>query len=562
MNNGKICVSVCAETVDEFIQKITQAAEIADVIELRFDCLRDDDEFKLLFSEIDLVRNVLEKPLLFTYRPKEQGGKRNLRFDQRRNFWSWRDDNKQTYGSKFDNKTFLLTDLIDLEFDLVFDDYADRFNINDDVFSISNWALRNTGIFRNAKFDDYSNKYFDTRDYNKKFDEKIICSFHDFIGIPKNLNQIAKAMTFELIDYPKIALQAAEITDSLAVWNLLEKAKSENNQLIPIAMGEAGKWTRILGLAFGSPLTYASLEDGNETAPGQISAKDLIEVYRVKELNEETEVYGIIGKPVSHSLSPYMHNAAFKHHGLNAVYIPFEVANLDEFIKRMVREETQEIDWNLKGFSVTIPHKEAICKHLDFIDEDAKAIGAVNTVQIIDGKLYGYNTDAHGFIEPLKNSYGDLKDANVGIIGNGGAARACIYRLKKEGSIVTVFARNVEKAKSLAEEFGIKLSELRIANHELQNQDILVNTTPLGTIGEFENETPATAEQLKNLHLVYDLVYNPFETLFMREAKSVYVPTIGGLAMLVAQGMKQFEIWTGLEAPMKIMSQAALQRLR
>ncbi len=214
-------------------------------------------------------------------------------------------------------------------------------------------------------------------------------------------------------------------------------------------MGEAGKWTRILGLAYGSPLTYASLESGTETAPGQISAKDLIEVYRVKELDEQTEIYGIIGNPVSHSLSPYMHNAAFKHHKLNAVYIPFEVSNLDEFIKRMVRTETREIDWNLKGFRVTIPHKEAIMKYLDFIDEDAKKIGAVNTVHIVEGKLYGYNTDANGFIEPLRNAYGDLKDANVGIIGNGGAARACIYALKKEGANVTIFARNPEKAKPL-----------------------------------------------------------------------------------------------------------------
>ncbi len=119
-----------------------------------------------------------------------------------------------------------------------------------------------------------------------------------------------------------------------------------------------------------------------------------------------------------------------------------------------------------------------------------------------------------------------------------------------------------KKQNHLSEEFDVKLSELRITTYELRNQDILINASPFGTIGELENETPAIAEQIKNLHMVYDLVYNPFETLFMREAKSVDVPTIGGLAMLVAQGMKQFEIWTGLEAPMQIMSRAALQKLK
>jgi shikimate dehydrogenase len=201
-------------------------------------------------------------------------------------------------------------------------------------------------------------------------------------------------------------------------------------------------------------------------------------------------------------------------------------------------------------------------KHLDFIDDDAKEIGAVNTVKIVDKRLCGYNTDAHGFIEPLRNSYGDLKDANIGIIGNGGAARACLYALKKDGANVTIFARNIKKASKLADEFDVKLESIENRKSKIENIDILVNTTPLGTVGNSENKTPATAEQIKNIQLAYDLVYNPFETLFLREAKSVDIPTIGGLAMLVAQGTKQFEIWTELDAPMQIMSRTALQRLK
>lgn len=503
MNDGKICISVCAETIDELKKKLKLAESLADIIEVRFDYIKLDQTLKT-FAFL-----VSKKLLLLTYRPKKQGGKTEIDNTDRTAFW-------ETYvrNGSLDYKKFW----IDLEYDL-------------------------KSEIENLKF------------------QKII-SFHDFNSVPENIGSIFEKLSSNNVDISKIAIATNEITDSLAVWKLLEKAKSENKQLIPIAMGEAGKWTRILGLAFGSPITYASLESGNESAPGQISAKDLTEVYRVKELDEQTEIYGIIGNPVSHSMSPYMHNAAFKHHDLNAVYIPFEVGNLNEFIKRMVRPETREIDWNLKGFSVTIPHKETIMKHLDFIDEDAAKIGAVNTVKIIDRRLCGFNTDAHGFIEPLRNSYGDLKDANVGIIGNGGAARACVYALKKYEANVTIFARNVVKAETLAKEFDVNLESIENLKPKIENQNILVNTTPLGTVGALENQTPATAEQIKNLHLAYDLVYNPFETLFMHEAKSVDVPTIGGLAMLVAQGMKQFEIWTDLKAPMQIMSRAALQRLK
>ncbi len=227
-------------------------------------------------------------------------------------------------------------------------------------------------------------------------------------------------------------------------------------------MGEAGKWTRILGLAHGAFMTYASLDAGSETAPGQVSAEDLIEVYRAKELNEQTEIYGIIGGNTSYSMSPYMHNAAFKSAKLNSVFVPLQVGNLDEFIARMVKPETREIELNFKGFSVTIPHKQNIIKHLDFVDETAKKIGAVNTVKIENGKLYGYNTDAEGFIEPLKNFYGDLKDAKVAIFGAGGAARACVFALTQENADVTIFARNAEKAESLAEEFKVQSSKFKV----------------------------------------------------------------------------------------------------
>ena len=503
MNNGKICVSVYAETADEFIKKIKQAAEMADVIELRFDFLPEVEIDKVL-SKSDALRQHIQKPFLFTFRPAEQGGMRKLTFNERASFWNRASDSTES--------------LVDVETDIIGDPAI---------------------------------KSFETR----------ICSHHDFTETPSDLPEIYTKIKKTQADIVKIAVQTDDITASIPIWKLLEKARSENVKLIPIAMGEAGKWTRILSLAHGSPMTYSSLESGNETAPGQFSVDDMINVYRVKELNEQTEIYGIIGNPVSHSLSPYMHNAAFAHHNLNAVYIPFEVSNLDEFIVRMVRQETREINWNLKGLSVTIPHKETIIKHLDFISGDAKKIGAVNTVKIIDGKLHGYNTDADGFIEPLQNSYGNLKDSNVGIIGNGGAARACVYALKKCGANITIFARDPSKALSLAKEFNVKLEDIKTLDSGLSGLDCLVNTTPLGTVGELENETPLSVKQIKNIQLAYDLVYNPFETLFLREAKIAGLKTLSGFDMLVAQGIKQFELWTKLEAPPEIMKNAALLKL-
>jgi 3-dehydroquinate dehydratase / shikimate dehydrogenase len=501
MNNGKICVSVCAQNAIEFIENIKRAAEIADIIELRFDCLNENQIKQTLFK----VQNI-PQTFLITFRPKEFGGNREISLSERHAFW-------QTV-SLFKNATFF-----DVEPDL------------------------------QARLTTF------------KSDSKIV-SFHNFKTNSCKIEQIYEKLSATDSGVIKIAIQADEITDSLAVWKLLQKAKSDNRQLIPIAMGEAGKWTRILGSAHGAPLTFASLDTKNETAVGQITAQEMVDVYRVKELNEQTDIYGVVGNPVKHSLSPFMHNAAFKFRKLNAIYIPFEVKKLGAFIKKMVRLETRELDWNLKGFSVTIPHKQTIIKYLDEIDETARKVGAVNTVKIEDGKLYGYNTDADGFIEPLKTVFGNLQNVKVAVLGSGGAARAVIYALKKEGAIITVFARNEAKARFLAEEFSIQTEKFFNNNSAFSECDILVNSTPLGTNGELENQSPALASQLKSIKLVYDLVYNPTETNFIKEAQKANIPTIGGLAMLVAQGAKQFEIWTGNTAPVIEMSKAAFRKMQ
>ena len=483
MNNGKICISVCAKTIAEVREQITRAEPFADVIELRFDCLNADQlrPANLVFDST--------KHLVCTFRPTREGGHTQ----------------------------------------------------NDEIDRLEFWKdLASDPRFRNAWFD-LESDVISAVDISSA---RKIASFHDFLGVPEHINEIFESL-IKGGDVSKIAVHAADAVDAMSVWHLLERGKT----VIPIAMGEGGKWTRILGPAYGAFLTYASLGTGSETAPGQISARDMLKLYRVNELDKDTLVYGIIGDPVSQSLSPHMHNPAFASRQINSVFIPFLIKDLDAFVRRMLRPATSEVGFELGGLSVTMPHKQAIMKYLDEMDETALSIGAVNTIKVEDGKLIGYNTDALGFITPLKKAYGDLKGARVSIFGSGGAARACIYSLKNEGAAVTLFARDADKARSLANDFGIGLEQISDAKNQnpktsLSNFDILVDATPYG-MGDLANQTLFTAEELTGLKFVYDLVTKPFDTPIIREAKLAGIPTIGGLEMLIAQGVEQFRIWTG-----------------
>jgi 3-dehydroquinate dehydratase / shikimate dehydrogenase len=516
VNKGKLCVSVCAETADELVGKIKRADKLADVIEVRFDCL-NESELVREYSAIDrdvrqrLLQMQLEHPLISTFRPKTQGGSRKLTLEERRDFWNMGFDSGWA----------------DLEEDV--------------LHFASNWLW-----------------------------DPVIASFHDLSGETSRLNSVIPSferLAIDGVDIVKIAVNADDITDSIPVWNLLEHAKSVDKHIIPIAMGEAGKWTRILGLAHGAFLTYGALDSGDETAPGQLTAAELIEVYRIKQLDLDTEVYGVIGNPVATSLSPVIHNAAFAFLKRNAVFVPLQVKDLDAFVRRMVRPETREIELNFAGFAVTMPHKQSIMKHLDEIDPVAAAVGAVNTVSIKDGRLTGYNTDVPGFVEPLIRHFGDLHGARVAVFGSGGAARACIYGLDQNGADVAIFARDETKAKALAEQFAIEafpISKFKDQTSKtcFRTFDIVVNATPIGMEGDLADQKLFTADELHGVKFVFDIVTRSDETPLIREAKAAGVPAIGGIEMLLAQGMKQHEIWTGEPGPEGIMREAISKRDR
>jgi shikimate dehydrogenase len=285
----------------------------------------------------------------------------------------------------------------------------------------------------------------------------------------------------------------------------------------------------------------------------------LRELYRAHKLDRQTEVMGLVGAPLTHSLSPHMHNAAFAALNLNAVYIPFETHDVGPFLRRMIHPRTREIEWRLRGLSVTAPHKSAVMQHLDWVETSAQEIGAVNTIVVEDGTLRGYNTDAVALLVPLSEKSLDLRDARCAVIGAGGAARSALWILRREGAHITLFARDIEKATPLAEQFGASREILDDASFE--NFDLVINATPLGTKGAKEAETPALARSLRGTRFVYDLVYNPRDTLFLREAREAGCETINGIQMLVAQATEQFKLWTGSPAPLDTMNKAARQML-
>jgi 3-dehydroquinate dehydratase/shikimate dehydrogenase len=482
----------------DLIDQLRRAEPLADLIEVRFDCL--DPE--CLDDVPDAIRSAgVQKPLIATLRSPEQGGEQQLTRDQRLEFW-------QSLGRGFE--------------------YED---LEEDISSAAVEGRR-------------------------------IASFHDHIGTPMDLGAIYDRLSAAGSYVIKIATRTHDICDAIPIWQLLEKAQLSGREMIPIAMGEAGKWTRILGLAHGAFLTYASLDSGKETADGQLTANELINIYRVKHLDRDTVVYGVIGDPVSSSLSPYMHNAAFAEVGLNAVFMPLQVKHLDAFMRRMVLPATREVELIFAGFSVTMPHKQAIMPHLTEIDPVAAKIGAVNTVMIDGERLIGYNTDALGFIAPLKNAFPDLNDAHVAVFGAGGATRAVVHSLQAEGANVTIIARDANKAQSLAEEFSVRYSPLTTDHRPVTTDfDIIVNATPLGMRGPNADKTPLTSDELMGVRFVYDLVTRRDETPLMREARLADIPAIGGEEMLIAQGLRQFEIWTGQTPPTAIMRQAVMARL-
>jgi 3-dehydroquinate dehydratase/shikimate dehydrogenase len=381
----------------------------------------------------------------------------------------------------------------------------------------------------------------------------LLISFHDFKRT-KDLEQAAKRIEAFRPDFIKLVSTAKSLADNLAVLRLIEDC-SRSSEVVGIAMGEEGLVSRVLGLRAGAAFTFASYSGGPEaesnlatatghaTAPGQVTARTLRELYRVEQLDQATRIFGVAGNPIAHSLSPLMQNTAFRRENVNAVMIPLKVHRLTDLL-------TLARELPLAGVAVTMPLKQEVQPHLanpsrSVLDTLTHRIGACNTLRTgADGKLYGFNTDVDGVVRPLEKRL-KLKGARIAVLGAGGAARAAVFGLAAQGAEVFVVNRTHENAVKLARQ-----AKVHVLKHELlaKNRfDVLINATPCGMAGS-KQQLPIEENEL-NAGLVFDMVYNPLETPLLKLAKERGLAVIRGLEMFVQQGARQFEIWTGKPAP-------------
>jgi len=275
------------------------------------------------------------------------------------------------------------------------------------------------------------------------------------------------------------------------------------------------------------------------------------------------DIYGVIGDPIEHSLSPHMHNAAFKKLGLNCIYLPFHVKrrNLKSAMMGMRA-------LNIRGFNVITPHKTAIVKFLDELDEAAQEIGAINTVLNHEGRLVGYNTDGLGAVRALEEQREDPSDKRIVLIGAGGAARAIAFTLAKRARSIFILNRTEHRAVNLAKDIERKLGKKILARsltgnsllEALRNADMLINATSVGMYPRTK-ETVATRKVLHSRMVVFDIVYNPVKTLLLSEAEAAGAKTITGVGMLVHQGAEAFKIWTDHSPPIEVMRRAVMKGL-
>jgi 3-dehydroquinate dehydratase/shikimate dehydrogenase len=371
----------------------------------------------------------------------------------------------------------------------------------------------------------------------------LLVSFHDFART-RGLEQAANRIAAFHPDFVKVVSTAHALSDNLAVLRLIED-RSRSAHVVGIAMGEEGLVSRVLGLRAGAAFTFASLDDGVETAPGQVTARTLLELYRLEQLDAATRIFGVAGNPIAHSLSPLMQNTAFRREHVNAVLLPLKVRTLADLL-------TLVLELPMSGVAVTMPLKQEVLPHLANMDPLTAKIGACNTLRTgADGKLYGFNTDVAGVVRPLEKRL-RLKGARVAVLGAGGAARAAVFGLVEQGAEVLIVNRTHEHAVALA-----KAAKAKALKHEqlAKNRfDVLINSTPCGMAGN-KAAMPIREDEL-NAGLVFDLVYNPMETPLLKLAASRGIPVIGGLEMFVQQGARQFEIWTGKPAPESEMLRA------
>ena len=380
---------------------------------------------------------------------------------------------------------------------------------------------------------------------------KRIVSYHNFEETPIELFDIHKRMCKCDPDVVKIVTMANSPSDNV---RMLELVQSATVPTVGFCMGEFGTISRILCGRFGSPFTYASFSREREMAPGQLSFAEVRNLYRFNKITKETKIFGVIGDPIAHSKSPLIHNAAFRKLRLDAVYLPLRVP-ADQLLDTL--EEYKRL--GLCGYSVTIPHKEAVLEFCDSLDEQTDQIGAANTLYLEADEWVATNTDADAALQSIKMGlqrspakFPDLNGRRVMILGAGGVARAIANVLVREGAAVSITNRSRERGKQLAVELQCQFVSWE--NRGVEACEILVNCTSVGMFPKM-NETPYHANWLHESMLVFDTVYNPEKTMLLKQALERGCTIVSGIEMFIRQAAMQFELFSDEIAPSDYMAE-------
>lgn len=507
-----ICIPVTAQHHEEAMKQVERIVSLADVIELRMDLITDTT----LSSLVERCRSFSRRiKILVTNRRKDHG------------IHESEDDGRQRIAML--KEAFVLgVDYVDVELDTP--EYLRK-----ELMSL-------------------------IHTYGKR--TELIISHHDFLGTPSrtHLKSLFHRCVLTGARIIKIVTMAKTPEDNLKVLELIPLAKRHGYEIITFCMGEKGRVSRIMAPLLGAYMSFASLSRGSESAPGQLTIfemKGIVgaiegagapEYYRP--ISPETKLFALFGNPVSHSLSPLMHNAAFAVMGVDGRYMAFCIDDPESAVRGMK-------GMNIRGASVTIPWKRAIMAYLDYVDDVANRIGSVNTIVNDNGILKGYNTDWLGFVRSLEE-FMEIEGKVYAIIGAGGTARAALFGIVKAGGSPIILSRNVAQGETLAKEWGCAFVPL--SDIETVKADCLVNTTPVGMAPKVM-ESPVEKRVLSRYRYVVDVIYNPLKTRLLRDAEQEGCTVVSGLSMFVHQGAEQIKLWTGQEPPRMYMKHVVEQYL-
>ena len=376
---------------------------------------------------------------------------------------------------------------------------------------------------------------------------KRIISHHDFKTTPDNLEEIWAEMSEMNPDIIKLVTTANSPSDCVRLLKLVSESKIPT---IGFCMGEFGIPSRILCGKYGAPFTYAAFSAEREIAPGQLTFKQMTEIYRYDSITRDTKVFGVLGDPIGHSLSPVLHNSAMQKIGFDGVYLPIRVT------RDQLPQMLDDFQWlDVQGYSVTIPHKEAVLAKYPQCEEIVTQIGAANTLFRVDGQWQSDNTDFSAAIDSLQLALqpGDSLDGKrILMLGAGGVARAIGLGVTRRGAVLTIASRTADRAKALAESLACR--HITWENRGSEFADILINCTPVGMYPAI-NETPFQSNWMRDEMIVFDTIYNPENTLLLKEAREHRCRTVSGVEMFVRQAAAQFTRFTGQPAPLEMLKE-------